>query len=112
MFELPERLYVYNVGELIQMSKHAIGLGEDQIAIDAKALTYVDPAGLCTLGCILRKLDSLGISIELANSLRPPPRRKQAFPVSPPARASPLLHRIRKHLGVTLRDSDQTPRRA
>jgi len=67
MFELPDRLYVYNVGELIQMSKRAIGLGEDRIAIDAKALTYVDPAGLCTLGCILRKLDTLDISIELAN---------------------------------------------
>ena len=67
MLYLPERLYIYNVSKLIQMSKLIIGLGDDRVAIDARALRYVDPAGLCTLGCVLRKLDRFGIGIELIN---------------------------------------------
>lgn len=52
---------------LIRLSKQIIQLGEDRVAIDAQALTYVDPAGLCTLGCVLRNLETFDISIELAN---------------------------------------------
>jgi anti-anti-sigma regulatory factor len=67
MFQLPSRVYVYTMGAVIGLYRNIIASGRDAVEIDASAMRFIDPLGLCLLAAIVNKLDEAGIQINITN---------------------------------------------
>ena len=66
MFRLPSRLYIYSIGELLRGYREVMASGSGEIDIDASALRYIDPLGLCMLAAMVNKLDAAGIHVNIS----------------------------------------------
>lgn len=66
MFRLPSRLYIYSIGDLLRGYREVIASGNREIHIDASALRYIDPLGLCMLAAMVIKLDAAGIHVNIS----------------------------------------------
>ena len=65
MLRLPSRLYVFSIGDVLRGYRQVIASGEDSISIDASALRYIDPLGLCMLAAMINQLIRRNIAVSI-----------------------------------------------
>lgn len=65
MIRLPSRLYVFSIGDVLRGYHQVIASGEDSISIDASALRYIDPLGLCLLAAMVNQLTRRNVFVSI-----------------------------------------------